>query len=646
MIRSPHTDLDFFRPRNPPPPVAPQNVESCCIWDSVQSVEQPWPVSQAVGTKGGSKKKSPYTHGIEFLAVGTSKKGEKFLLIAKDDKHVVLSVRNLGRDPSAELERLEALDVHLLVPQARSAFLILAQEAARAEPTFNVATQIGWFDDVFVLPGRVYPPQPPMEGMPRGWSRMLVHLDAKDEDIHSRFYCHGSSKKSRELFQLCRGNSRFIFDAAHSVVGPCCLPFDLRAPGVQFVGPPGTAKTVLAVVAGATFGGVADSSLGFGSAWNGTPNGLEEYGIAHNDTLMVLDETSLLPNDQKGRPLAFGEAVMRVMQRQGKKRHGQSVDRWSVPFISTSNVSVYALLDHTRRANFQAYTDRLMDVPTPKARASFFENLHRRNDAAAFGKELFDLATTNFGHPSRVFLARLTSALAKDRAGLAAEVAKSVAKYEAAAAAITSPRRSVLRVRGHFATVYAVGCLAIQLKVLPFTEAELLAAILSCHQDHVAFVDNEVASGPIWSVDGAGAQVARGSAGKPIGGTVVPGLTAFERLKRFILDNRKTGFIDLRVPLAQRLTIAKPKGYIGRHGRSPEYWLTGARFEAIVGGKAEARDLKRELAKRGLMKTDRRGSGLSYVVKREADGFARTLVVAIRCPLQPKRPRGKGKVER
>src|SRR5277367_2049766 len=43
MIRSPRIDSDFFRLRNPPPPVAPQNVEWCCIWDSVQSVEQPWP---------------------------------------------------------------------------------------------------------------------------------------------------------------------------------------------------------------------------------------------------------------------------------------------------------------------------------------------------------------------------------------------------------------------------------------------------------------------------------------------------------------------------------------------------------------------------------------------------------------------------
>jgi uncharacterized protein DUF927 len=309
-------------------------------------------VTGAVSTKGGPKKTSPSMEGIEFLAVGISKKGGKFLLVAKNGKYAVLSVRNLGRDPSAELERLDALDVHLLVPHARNAFLWLAQDASEMEPTFKVATQIGWFDDLFVLPDRVYPPQPPMAGMPRAWSRILVHLDAKDEDIHSRFRCSGSSRKSRELFQLCRGNSRLIFGAAVSFVGPCCKPFDLRAPGVQFWGGPDSGKTVVAVLAGATFGGDLDSSLGFGSAWNGTPNGLEEYGPAHNDTLMVLDETSLLPTDQRGRTLAFGEGLLRLTQRQGKKRHGLSVDRWSVPFISTSNVSVYALLDHTRRANY------------------------------------------------------------------------------------------------------------------------------------------------------------------------------------------------------------------------------------------------------------------------------------------------------
>ena len=213
---------------------------------------------------------------------------------------------------------------------------------------------------------------------------------------------------------------------------------------------------------------------------------------------MVLDETSLMPSDQKGRPLAFGEALMRLTQGQGKKRHGLSVDRWSVPFISTSNLSVYALLDPQRRKSYGAYTDRLMDIPTPNHSPSHFEDLHGFKDAAAFGKYLFDLATHNYGFPIRVFLDRLTSALARDRAGLVEVVAGNVAKYEAAAAGIASPRRDVLRVRGYFATVYAVGCLAIRFKVLPFTEAELLAAVLSCHRDHVAFVDNEVAGGPSW----------------------------------------------------------------------------------------------------------------------------------------------------
>jgi Domain of unknown function (DUF927) len=528
--------------------------------------------------------------------------------------------------------------VHLLVPHARTAFLQLAQKAARMEPTFQVATQIGWSDDVFVLPDRVFPPQPPMEGMPRGWSRILVHLDAKDEDIHSRFHCRGSPQKSQEIFRLCRGNSRPMFAAAQSFVGPCCKPFGLRAPAAQAVGDPSSGKTVPGVVAGATYGGVPDSSLGFGSAWNGTPNGLEEYGPALNDTLIFLDETSFMPSDPKGRPLAFGEALMRLMQGQGKKRYGLSVDRWSAPVFSSSNSSVYALLDPVRRKSYGAYTDRLADIPTPKGKASFFENLHGFKDAAAFGKHLFDLATHHYGYPIRVFLARLTSALARDRAGLVEVVAGNVAKYEVAAAGIASPRRDVLRVRGYFATVYAVGCLAIRFAILPFTEAELLAAILSCHRDHVAFVDNEVAGGPSWIDEAAVAQVvvAAGPAPKPIAGvvvpavgTVVPVMTGFDRLRRFINANRQRGFIDLSRPrLGTRRLIQSGRvlGYIA----DGEYWIPGDRFEEVAGGAREALALKQDVDRRGLLETTRRGNGVSYVVKRPLPDGSRRFFVVIR----------------
>src|SRR5580698_9454862 len=41
-IRSPQTDSDFFTQRNRPLHLPRQDLQSCCIRDSVESVEQPW----------------------------------------------------------------------------------------------------------------------------------------------------------------------------------------------------------------------------------------------------------------------------------------------------------------------------------------------------------------------------------------------------------------------------------------------------------------------------------------------------------------------------------------------------------------------------------------------------------------------------
>jgi hypothetical protein len=188
---------------------------------------------------------------------------------------------------------------------------------------------------------------------------------------------------------------------------------------------------------------------------------------------------------------------------------------------------------------------------------------------------------------------------------------------------------------------------AIRFAILPFTEAELLAAILSCHRDHVAFVDNEVAGGPSWIDEAAVAQevVAAGPAPKPIAGvvvpavgTVVPVMTGFDRLRRFINANRQRGrhgFIDLRSPgltrlgfrlRLQRLKGAPVLGYIA----DGEYWIPGDRFEEVAGGAREALALKQDVDRRGLLETTRRGNGVSYVVKRPLPDGSRRFFVVIR----------------
>ena len=93
--------------------------------------------------------------------------------------------------------------------------------------------------------------------------------------------------------------------------------------------------------------------------------------------------------------------------------------------------------------------------------------------------------------------------------------------------------------------------------------------------------------------------------------------------------NRKGGFIDVGKLAGRPYKGTTPPGYIGRHAGREEYWVTDRQFETIAGGKAEARDLKRELKARKLLSTERRGNRFSYVVKREIRG-KRTFVVAIR----------------
>ena len=48
------------------------------------------------------------------------------------------------------------------------------------------------------------------------------------------------------------------------------------------------------------------------------------------------------------------------------------------------------------------------------------------------------------------------------------------------------------RISNRFATLYVAGCLAVRFKIFPFTEAEVLEALLTCHRDHVAFIDEQL----------------------------------------------------------------------------------------------------------------------------------------------------------
>ena len=152
--------------------------------------------------------------------------------------------------------------------------------------------------------------------------------------------------------------------------------------------------------------------------------------------------------------------------------------------------------------------------------------------------------------------------------------------------------------------------------------AELLAAVLTCAHDHVAFVEKEVRRlGVPVSPASASEAVGVTSTGKPIVGAVVPGPTPFDRLRRFINGNSKRGFIDLRPPRPSRLRFivlklramrskaARAPVYVGEHNGAKEYWFPGDVFAEVAGGAREALALKQDVASRGLLETTRRATG-------------------------------------
>ena len=203
------------------------------------------------------------------------------------------------------------------------------------------------------------------------------------------------------------------------------------------------------------------------------------------------------------------------------------------------------------------------------------------------------------------------------------------------------------RISNKFATLYLAGCLAVRFKIFPFTEAEVLEALLTCHRDHVAFIDEQLnipAGSRPAIIHGATATTTR----EPIAVlAVVPATTPFDRLRRFINRNQaRHGFIDLRSPGSRQTSLqtwlrARSKGapvlgYIA----DGEYWFPDAQFEQVAGGAREAAALKQDLLRRGILVTDRRGQGLSFVVKRALPDGTRPFFVVLRH--QPKNLQGRG----
>jgi hypothetical protein len=359
------------------------------------------------------------------------------------------------------------------------------------------------------------------------------------------------------------------------------------------------------------------------------------------------------------------EKIIEIMNGEGRGRSTETQSTsFCVPVVSTSNRSVVSIARNLgMMEEIEALIDRLADIPLPSGWPYMFEGIRTPQELRDYGDRLRQLSL-NFGWAGPEFERRFGAEFATDRASVQAFVDERLHTYRDAADGIKSLRgRDLTRITDKFATSFIAGCLAIRYHVLRFTEAEILAALLTCERDHVAFIDRELGAVPARFISAPGAPAAiaedtalAGVVVPAVGAVVVPVMTPFDRLRRFInRDIRRRGFIDLRKPGLSRIRFkllklramrsqgAHFRVYVGEHDGAKEYWFPSDQFAEVAGGASEASALKKDVASRGLLVTTRRGNNrISYVVKRPLPDGSRPFFVVIRHHAKKSTGRGQG----
>ena len=583
-----------------------------------QTVTNPQADSPAVNDRAKAKGQSDATCRVEFLAVGTSADGDRFLKRRVGSHVDLISVAKLISNPTAEYVRLQRAGLPLLRHAARDKFIEQAEIEAGKAPTFLVARQPGLYRGRVCLPG-----DPVSEGL----SDVEFYPDERHAPVYEKFLCAGTYEGWKELVSLSKGNSRLLFAYQLAYSGFVCAAFGLDPPGGLFWGPGGWGKSTACKIPSAIWGWdpTPNTRLGFGFPWRTKVAALENYAAGCNHTLLFLDEMS------KAKKLAV-DAIMMVAQGHATARYTELTRQtWSEPLLTNSNKSLLAILLRLEFEFDAAYVDRLPDIPPPNGCACFFEDLHGSRDVAAYEARLRALAEKHHGWAGWHYGKRFERALSADRGELQAFIDAAREEYRQAAAHIRSSWRDLVRLHGRFATIYASGCLANRFGVLPLPRAELLAADLICARDHVAFVDKEVRRLGV-PVTKADMQLPNPS---PVANSAVaaPDRSPLARLKQYLDAKIPNGLIDLRdsaTKLSQNHDHDNSPGYIGIHDGAVEIWLSNARFEKIAGGKRDSQALKRTLVGTRVLKVWGRGQGkVGPLVKRRIANLGLCWVVAM-----------------
>ncbi len=205
-----------------------------------------------------------------------------------------------------------------------------------------------------------------------------------------------------------------------------------------------------------------------------------------------------------------------------------------------------------------------------------FETLPGEPDVAAFTKKLQKFATQHFGHAARKFITRLSAWIEHDKAGFVQWSERRRSIFLRSTPPTTEYGPSNGRIQQKFATLYAVGSLAIKFGVLPLSRKQVRKAVLTCLRDHFVHVELE-------------RRQATQSVQSPL-----------DLLRQHVRQHPPKDLRTQLLPNIDDFDLERSDGLLLKHvKRGVEFCISDTRLIDIVGGKARAQELKHALETTG-----------------------------------------------
>jgi putative DNA primase/helicase len=518
---------------------------------------------------------------------GRDETGARYFRIALPESAITVSAKTVVSEPGHVFAALTNAGINCISSESKKAVIDALQSFGGDQDDFRVATKIGYCDKQFVLPKHAIGPSP----LPT-----VLVLDHLDQAMVSKYRTKGALNEwQKQIASPANGNSRLMFGTALALTGPI-LPFvkGPRTGGFQISGPAETGKTTAATVAGSVWGchvSPERQEKGFAESWHSTEGKVEKTAMAHNNTLLILDETQRAGRDAGHRARVVGDLAFSLAEGIERERltNSASSRAWQTYFLSTSNKTFAEIAEAGKLEIDDAYLGRMFDIPCPAdSPHGVYETIHGFADGEQLSDALKRRCRQYFGTAGVEFARKVV----EDRAVLKKRLARYRARYRSALnrALRQEPLPSLKRTSSRFATVYAAGALAIKYRILPWARRELLQAVLDCHLSGL-----------------------RLQAGRP--STSEPSETELRRaLVAYLANSRE--FVDLADgrPTRTFASIVDVAGFVGTDEEAGWLYLTARKVNEVIGDGPNALSLKRQLQNGGNLAKAKQGG---FVVQRK-----------------------------